>query len=77
MDVSTSPSSFYSFLLLTELLVLVDTPDLAGGFAVWLSAQDRKWLSGRYVSVCWDVERLEELKDEIVAKDKLKSKLVE
>jgi hypothetical protein len=43
---------------------------------VWLSAKERMWLSGRYMAATWDVERLEEMKDEIVEGDKLKSKLV-
>jgi len=32
--------------------VLHDTPELAGGFVVWLSSQDRTWLNGRYVDHC-------------------------
>lgn len=42
-----------------------DTPELSGGTAVWLSTGDRSFLSGRYVSVCWDVEELESRKEEI------------
>lgn len=57
-------------------VVLNDSPDLCGGFAVWLTAQQRKWLGGRYVSATWDVDVLESMKDEIVAEDKLKVKLV-
>jgi len=56
--------------------VLIDTPELAGGFSVWLSAGDKSWLSGRYVAATWDVERLEEMKGEIVEGDKLKARLV-
>ena len=54
---------------------LNDTPELCGGFAVWLTAQPRKWLGGRYVAAPWDVEVLEKMKDEIVSGDKLKVKL--
>ncbi|ORX91593.1 hypothetical protein BCR34DRAFT_280405 [Clohesyomyces aquaticus] len=55
---------------------LNDTPDLAGGFVVWLTAAARTWLAGRYVSATWDVERLDSMKDEIVEKDKLLERLV-
>ncbi|KAK7181461.1 hypothetical protein DPSP01_013475 [Paraphaeosphaeria sporulosa] len=56
--------------------LLIDTVELPGGFCVWLSAAERKWLSGRYLAAPWDVERLEQMQDEIVAGDKLKAKLV-
>jgi hypothetical protein len=65
--------------LLSELtvnLVLNDTPDLAGGFTVWLTSGERRWLAGRYVSATWDVDVLENMKEEIVAGDKLRVKLV-
>jgi hypothetical protein len=42
----------------------------------WLTAERRDWLSGRYVSVSWDVEDLEAMKDEIVSGDKLKMRMV-
>lgn len=57
-------------------LDLNDTAELPGGFIVWLTAEPRKWLSGRYVAAPWDVEALEKKRDEIVADDKLKVKLV-
>ena len=31
------------------LKVLIDTPELCGGFVVWLSSQQKNWLNGRYV----------------------------
>jgi NAD(P)-dependent dehydrogenase (short-subunit alcohol dehydrogenase family) len=31
------------------LEVLIDTPELCGGFVVWLSSAQRNWLNGRYV----------------------------
>jgi hypothetical protein len=43
---------------------------------VWLSATERKWLSGRYLAAPWDVETIEQMQDEIVEGDKLKAKLV-
>jgi hypothetical protein len=58
------------------MLVLIDDPGLAGGFLTWLTKEKRVWLSGRYVSVTWDVKELEEQKEEIVAMDKLKMRMV-
>ncbi|KAF2441298.1 putative oxidoreductase ucpA [Karstenula rhodostoma CBS 690.94] len=56
--------------------LLIDTVELPGGFCVWLSAADRKWLSGRYLAAPWDVESIEQMQDDIVAGDKLKARLV-
>ncbi|KAL5333738.1 hypothetical protein BJX70DRAFT_47862 [Aspergillus crustosus] len=54
---------------------LFDSVELAAGAAVWLASGDRKFLSGRYVSVHWDVEELEERKGEIVEGDLLTVRL--
>lgn len=54
---------------------LVDTPELAGDSIVWLTAERREWLAGRYVSVNWDVEELLQKKDKIVEEDLLKVRL--
>ena len=43
---------------------------------VWLTAEPRKWLGGRYVAAQWDVKALEKLEDDITSGDKLKVKLV-
>ncbi|KAJ5930087.1 hypothetical protein N7466_005580 [Penicillium verhagenii] len=51
---------------------MLDTPELVGGAAVWLSSGDKRFLSGRYVSANWDVEELESRKDEIVDGNQLK-----
>ncbi|KAF1927125.1 putative oxidoreductase ucpA [Didymella exigua CBS 183.55] len=56
--------------------LLTDEPELCGGFVVWLSNQDRRWLNGRYVSATWDVETLESMREEIEEGDKLKVKMV-
>jgi hypothetical protein len=48
---------------------LYDTVELASGTAVWLCSGDRKFLSGRYFSVNWDVEELEARRDEIIKKN--------
>jgi hypothetical protein len=52
--------------------VLNDTPELCGGFIVWLTAQERKWLNARYVSATWDVDALAGMEKEIVEGNKLK-----
>lgn len=53
-----------------------DTAELCAGFAVWHTKGQRDWLNGRYVSATWDVEELEDKRDEIVAGDKLKFRMV-
>lgn len=55
--------------------LLVDTPGLAGGALVWLAKERREWLCGRYVSVNWDVDELEDKKDDIVKGDLLKVRM--
>lgn len=47
-------------------------PDIAGDTIVWLAAERKEWLAGRYVSCPWDMEELVSRKEEIVAGDKLK-----
>jgi hypothetical protein len=59
-----------------SLVVLHDTPELCGGFTVWLTKSKRTWLAGRYLSVNWDVDELEAKRDEIVEGDKLKVRMV-
>ncbi|EDR07455.1 uncharacterized protein LACBIDRAFT_298670 [Laccaria bicolor S238N-H82] len=46
----------------------LDTPELAGAFAVYLTTERAEYLNGRFVSVNWDIEELEARKDEIVLK---------
>ena len=58
------------------VLVLHDDIGLCGGFLTWLTREKREWLGGRYLSVAWDVEELEKMKDEIVKEDKLKFRMV-
>ncbi|CEN60529.1 hypothetical protein ASPCAL02965 [Aspergillus calidoustus] len=52
---------------------LYDTVELASGAAVWLCSGDRKFLSGRYFLVNWDVEELEVRREEIIAENLLSS----
>lgn len=44
----------------------LDTPELVGGFAVWLSHPHAKFLSGRFVAAQWSVDELLERKEEIL-----------
>ena len=37
---------------------LVDQPDLAAGFAVWLCSGNAYWARGRYLSSNWDIDEL-------------------
>jgi hypothetical protein len=55
--------------------VIIDTAELCGGVAVWLTKGARTWLSGRYISATWDMETLESMKDDIVEGDKLKFRM--
>ncbi|KAG0306749.1 hypothetical protein BGZ99_001674, partial [Dissophora globulifera] len=64
-------------ILPTELhAYLVDTPELAADSVAWLTQHRHLWLSGRYVSVNWDLPELMAKKDEIVEGDKLKMRIV-
>jgi hypothetical protein len=55
---------------------LIDTPDLCGGFIVWLTKGNKRWLNGRYLSAAWDVDELEAKKYEIIEGNKLKVRMV-
>ncbi|KAH8158436.1 hypothetical protein CIB48_g9814 [Xylaria polymorpha] len=55
--------------------IFKDTPELAGDTMVWLAKERREWLSGRFVSVTWDMRELEQKREEIVSKDLLKMRL--
>jgi NAD(P)-dependent dehydrogenase (short-subunit alcohol dehydrogenase family) len=54
---------------------LVDSPDVAAGFAVWLCSGKADWAKGRYLSATWDVGELTAMKDEILAEDLLVNRL--
>ena len=55
--------------------LLDDDIELVGGWCTWLTRERREWLSGRYVSVNWDVVELERMKDRIVEQDLLKMRM--
>ena len=54
---------------------LVDTPDLAACFAVWVCSGASDWAKGRYLSATWDVTELQAMKDEILQHDLLVNRL--
>jgi NAD(P)-dependent dehydrogenase (short-subunit alcohol dehydrogenase family) len=54
---------------------LVDEPELAAGFAVWLCSGKADWAKGRYLSSNWDIGELIQLKDQIVEDDLLVNRL--
>jgi len=60
---------------IAKMNLLNDTPELAGETMVWLSAEKREWLAGRYVSVNWDMNEFLSKKDEIIEKDLLKVRM--
>jgi NAD(P)-dependent dehydrogenase (short-subunit alcohol dehydrogenase family) len=54
---------------------LLDSPDLAAGFTVWLCSGSADWAKGRYLSSNWDVVELSQLKDHILQNDLLVNRL--
>ncbi|EXL91437.1 hypothetical protein NOF04DRAFT_17817 [Fusarium oxysporum II5] len=54
---------------------LNDTLELAADTMVWLSRERRDWLSGRFITVNWDMEELENKKKEILQRNLLKFRM--
>lgn len=54
---------------------LIDTPDLAACFAVWLTTGAADWATGRYLSATWDVDALTGMRDAILGDDLLVNRL--
>lgn len=54
---------------------LVDEPELAAGFIVWLCSGKADWASGRYLSSNWDVNDLQQMKEQILESDLLVNRL--
>lgn len=54
---------------------LTDKPELPGDTIVYLSAEKREWLKGRYISCTWDMDELMSREEEIVNEGKLMIKL--
>lgn len=55
--------------------ILIDKAELAGDTLAFLTAERRAWLSGRYVSVNWDMGELLAKAEDIVRGDLLKVRL--
>lgn len=55
---------------------LVDDPDLAASFAVWMCSGKADWAKGRYLSANWDVNELSALQTEILRDDLLVNRLL-
>ena len=56
--------------------VFVETPELSADSLVYLTAEKRDWLAGRYINVTWDLPELVAKAAEIVKRDMLKVRLV-
>ncbi|KAJ5751044.1 hypothetical protein N7533_008072 [Penicillium manginii] len=56
--------------------VLTDTPELAADTLVWLTHERRDWLAGRFASVSWDMEELEQKKQDILQRDLFKFRVI-
>ncbi|EXK30501.1 hypothetical protein FOXG_16956 [Fusarium oxysporum f. sp. lycopersici 4287] len=54
---------------------LNDRLELAADTMVWLSRERRDWLSGRFITVNWDMEELENMKKEILQRNLLKFRM--
>jgi NAD(P)-dependent dehydrogenase (short-subunit alcohol dehydrogenase family) len=54
---------------------LIDKPELPGDVMVWLAAEPRGWLSGRFISAVWDLQELEKKKEEIQDKNLFKFRM--
>jgi NAD(P)-dependent dehydrogenase (short-subunit alcohol dehydrogenase family) len=54
---------------------LIDSPDLAAGFIVWLCSGKADWATGRFLSSNWDVTELLQYKDPVLQNDLLVNRL--
>lgn len=56
---------------------LVDTPELAAGYSLWLATSEAAdFLRGRYSSANWDIEELVSKRGEIEDKNQLWTRVV-
>ena len=56
--------------------ILIDTPALPGGVAVYLSTDRARFLMGRFVVATWDLEQLENERERIEKEDLLKTRVL-
>ena len=54
---------------------LKDTPQLPADFMVWLTAEKREFLAGRYLSATWDVDELLQKREQIEKNDLLRVRM--
>jgi NAD(P)-dependent dehydrogenase (short-subunit alcohol dehydrogenase family) len=54
---------------------LIDEPQLAANFAVWLCSGKADWAKGRYLSANWDVNELSALQNTILGDDLLVNRM--
>jgi len=59
----------------SNLVKMIDTPELAADTVSFLTSERRDWLAGRYISCTWDMPELLSRKDEIVDKNLLKLRM--
>lgn len=50
---------------------LIDTPEMSADTLVWLTAERREWLAGRYLSAQWNMEEVLAKKERIIREDHL------
>jgi NAD(P)-dependent dehydrogenase (short-subunit alcohol dehydrogenase family) len=56
--------------------ILTDSPELPADTLVWLCRERRDWLSGRFASVSWDMEELEQKKQDILERNLFKFRVL-
>ncbi|PYI35198.1 NAD(P)-binding protein [Aspergillus indologenus CBS 114.80] len=56
--------------------VLTDPPALAADTLVWLARERRDWLAGRFVSGSWDMEELQQKKQDVLHRDLFKFRVM-
>ena len=61
---------------LERQVVLTDTPELAADTLVWLARERRDWLAGRFASVSWDMEELEQKKQDVLQRNLFKFRVL-
>jgi short-subunit dehydrogenase len=61
---------------LERQVVLTDTLELAANTLVWLARERRDWLAGRFASVSWDIEELEQKKQDVLQRNLFKFRVL-
>ena len=56
--------------------MLIDTPALAGGTAVYLSTDRARFLMGRFVPATWDMQELEKEQERVETEDLMKTRVL-